>query len=292
MSRNIVESRYLRRLSAFVYTNTIMKAPHVALQLVTCLVLLTGCVKMESSSPEGPRTPELEAGWVTNCVGPAFAQFGGSGPGPDRPVFRVGAQLVFAVPKSYQPNAARIDHELGECRKISDLPSSDYLAFGFAGSWSAGHKREVVPPTPDHLQPDRVAVMITRSFPSALSAEEQRELERIVERERLRDLQGDAREIAGLTCVVPKIPYYPWFFCSGPRSADSKPVKLRFMQKSAQFVLILADYDSSRYGGVHVFLKALTSDISHWRSIDDGMWRLLSDWNVLPAAESQAGPRS
>jgi len=133
--------------------------------------------------------------------------------------------------------------------------------------------------------------MVNREFPSTLAAEEQRKVEQIVQREHLRNLQGGAREIAGLTCIVPQIPYYPWFFCSGPRSGDSKPVKLQFTQKSAQFVLILADYDSSRYGGVQVFWKALTSDISHWRNIDDEMWRLLTDWNVLPLTESQAGPR-
>lgn len=38
---------------------------------------------LKSSSPEGVLTPELKAGWVTNCAGPAFGQFGGSGPGPD-----------------------------------------------------------------------------------------------------------------------------------------------------------------------------------------------------------------
>lgn len=130
---------------------------------------ITGC-----DSP--PPDPQLALGWVTNCAGPEFSRFGGSGPGPDRPVFRVGVQLVFAVPRSYQPSARRIDHKLGDCRTISDLPSSDYLGFEFAGSWSAGYKREDVPPLTDHLQPDRVAVMINPAFFSTLSTKEQREI--------------------------------------------------------------------------------------------------------------------
>jgi len=236
-------------------------------------------------------TPELKAGWVTNCAGPEFRRFGGSGPGPDRPVFRVGAQLVFAVPRSYQPYAARIDHEPGECRKISDLPSSYYLGFVFAGSWSGGYRREDVPLVSDHSQPDQVGVMITRESPFTRSAKEQREVEQMLQKERLRDLHGVAREIAGLTCIVPQVPYYGWVFCSGTPSGDPRPVTLQFLQTNAQFVLIMVDYDSSRYGGVHVFCKALTSDISHWRNIDDEMWRLLADWKVLPLTESQTGPR-
>ena len=234
------------------------------------IATITGC---DSHPPD----PQLGWGWVTNCAGPAFSRFGGSGPGPDRPVFRVADQLVVAVPKSYRPYATPINRGPGECRKISDLPPANYLGFVFVGNWSAVYKREDVPPD---LRPDRVVVRIDREFPSPLSAEDQRKIEQIGQEYHLRDLQGGAREIAGLTCIVPKIPYYAWFSCSGPRSGDSKLVKLRFTQENAHFVLILADYASSRYGGVHVFWKALTSDISHWRNIDDEMWRLLTDWNL------------
>jgi hypothetical protein len=56
---------------------------------------------METPPSETSRTPEMEAGWVTNCAGPEFSKFGGAGPGPERPLFKVTDQLVLAIPKEH-----------------------------------------------------------------------------------------------------------------------------------------------------------------------------------------------
>jgi hypothetical protein len=265
---------------------SVSNAPY--LSATGAIVLAALVIAITTSCNSHVPSPQLGWGWVTNCAGPEFSKFGGSGPGPQRPVFRITDQLVPAVPKNYRPYGTAIDREPRECRTINDLPRSNFLGFVFAGNWSAGYKREDVPSLPDlaakDVRPDLVTVRIDRESPITRSAEEQQKIDEMLREAHARDLQGGAREVAGLTCVVPKIPYYPWFFCSGPRSVGSELVKLQFKQENSSFVLILADYSSSRYGGTRIYWKTVISDISHWRDIDQEMWRLLADWNLLGSA--------
>ena len=52
--------------------------------------------------------------------------------------------------------------------------------------------------------------------------------------------------------TLPQSELYPWFFCSGERTEGGELVALRYRQMNASFVLMLADYESAKYGGTHV----------------------------------------
>jgi hypothetical protein len=86
------------------------------------------------------------------------------------------------------------------------------------------------------------------------------------------------REIAGLKCA-------DW--CVGPTGVDT--MHLRYWQRSPSFVEIHATYTSSRYGGLLVWWHTYTSDVAHWRDIDDEVWKLVAQWNLLDNAESATG---
>jgi hypothetical protein len=250
-------------------------------------VLMTSCDSNSSN-------PQLDSGWVTNCAGPAFIRFsqdGRPGPGPDRPVFRINDQLVLAVPKKNQPVANSIDRPPAECKDVRDLPPAGFLFFAFSGHWSSGYKAEDVPSIGgESVHPDLVTVRIQPEVPSTFSAEEQQKIAQIL-REQQRNFSEGPREIGGLTCFVPKMRSFPYIACSGSRPGDSDVVKLRFKQVSASFVLLQANYASSRYGGIHVYWQTTTSEVSHWREVEEEIWRLLTDWNVLSNNGANGEPR-
>jgi hypothetical protein len=245
--------------------------------------------------PDGQEA-RLANGWVTNCTGPAFSRFsqgGNAGPGPERPVFKVNDQLVLAVPKKNWPSAGRFDRAPPECRQISDLPLAHYLYFVISGNWSQGYRPEDIPIVGGRkdFEPDVVTVRIEREMPSKLSVEEQQR----IDQERWEGLQYDSterREIGGLTCFVPKGWGPVLGFCSGRRTASDPDVTaLRYRKDSAiPFVLLLADYRSSRHGGIHVYWKVWTSDVSHVLDIDSAIWKSIEDWNLLnhPGAQADA----
>jgi hypothetical protein len=94
------------------------------------LLAMLAAVSVTTSCDNSPT--ELANGWVTNCSGAEFSQFsqsGGSGLGPDRPVFKINDQLVIAVPKINSPSANGIDSAPRACRKRSDLPPVNFLVF-------------------------------------------------------------------------------------------------------------------------------------------------------------------
>jgi hypothetical protein len=245
-------------------------------------MLATAVVAMSCDSH--PRDPNLERGWVTNCVGPDFSklsQNGSAGPGPDRPVFRINDQLVVAVPKKNQPVANSIDRPPAECKNVRDLPPAGFLFFAFSGNWSSGYKAEDVPWIGgERVRPDLVTVRIQPEIPSTLSAEERQKIDKLI-REQQRNFSEGPREIGGLTCFVPKMRSFPYVECSGSRPGDSDLVKLRFKRVGASFVLLQADYPSSRYGGIHVYWQTTTSDVSHWRDIEEETWKSVAEWNLL-----------
>jgi len=127
-----------------------------------------------------------------------------------------------------------------------------------------------------------VAVRIDHQPPRPkLSAEERKQSEQMY-REIQQSFNAEAHGIAGLKCAG---------WCSGPNGSDT--VKLKYWQRTASFVEIQASYDSARYGGLSVWWKCFTSDISHWRDIDDEVWKLVAQWNLLDNAESaRAGSHS
>jgi hypothetical protein len=252
---------------------------------------LTSC---DSDSRTDARNPQLANGWVTNCTGPAFSRFsqgGNAGPGPERPVFRINDQLVLAVPKKNWPSAGKFDREPPACRQISDLPPAPYLYFVISGNWSAGYKPEDVPIVGGNkqFQPDIVTVRIEREIPSKLSVEEQQRWDQ-GRREGLQYHSTERREMGGLTCFVPEGQGPEWGFCYGSRTkADPDVTELRYRKDSGiPFVLLLADYPSSRHGGIHMYSQVWTSDVSHALDIDAAIWKSIEDWNLLNKPAAQA----
>jgi len=234
--------------------------------------------------------PRLEAGWVTNCAGPAFSKFGGSSPGPDRPVFRVTDKLVLAVPKEFRPVSGRIDREPSKCAQISDLPRNVLLEFILQGDWSAGSSLADIPTVSGNLKmfrPDRVWVRIEKDIRPRISPEEEREFDEI-DAAYARDTYIGQRDIAGLTCPISKH-VGELSHCSGKRNpSDLDVVKLRYNDHSASsFILIQSDYVSSRFGGILVYWQAWTSDVSHWRDIEDAIWKHVAEWNLLSTGRAQ-----
>ena len=158
-----------------------------------------------------------------------------------------------------------------------------YLYVSLQGKWSSGYNPNDVPTVDGtaqapHVQPDRVNVRIERPPPHPRwSAEERKQWEQI-DRQEQQTFNAKAREIAGLKCA-------DW--CVGPAGVDT--VHLRYWQRGPSFVEIHASYTSSRYGGLLVWWHTYTSDISHWRDVDDEVWRLVAQWNLLDNAESATG---
>lgn len=251
--------------------------------------IVTGC---DSES----RNPQLANGWVTNCSGPVFSRFsqgGNAGPGPELPVFKINDQLVLAIPKKNWPSAGKFDREPRECRRISDLPPAPYLYFVISGNWSTGYKPEDVPIVggDKEFKPDVVTVRIEREVPSKFSEEEQHRVRRLLQEWQKQDAIG-TREIGSLTCFVPKTGL-DWTSCSGTRSkTDPDITELRYRKYSATpFILVLADYPSSHHGGIHMYWKAWTSDVSHALDIDAAIWKSIEDWNLLDNTAAQAAQR-
>jgi hypothetical protein len=263
------------------------------LSAMTISTIMTGC---DNGNPT--RDSKLEAGWVTNCVGPVFSSIspvGTVGPGLEQPVFRVTDQLVLAVPEGNRPYADKIDHEPRECRKVSDLPSAHFLHFVIKGNWSAGYNPQDIPTEDGHKQfdPDYVTVRIEPaiSIPSKWTAEEERTAEQLQEKFKRENYTGTA-EIGGLTCLLPKPGLS--FSCSGRRAqSDPDVVELGYMAHSApHFVLVQAKYVSSRYGGIQVYWETWTLDPPiHALDIDAAIWKAIEDWNLLSRPDTQTEPR-
>jgi hypothetical protein len=259
----------------------------MVIAMLAAVTVTTGC-------DNSPQNPELANGWATNCSGPEFSRFsqgGGAGPGPNRPVFKINDQLVLAVPKTNWPSA-HIDALAKECRKISDLPPADFLYFVIQGNWSEGYRPEDIPivgGTKMFLQ-DVATVRIERTTPSKFSEEEQQEIKRIL-REAQQENTIGTREIGGLTCRIPKPPMN-WFHCNGNRTAaDPDGTKLEYRTyPSTPFVLVIADYDSSQYGGIHVYWKAWILDASRALDVDRAVWNSLADWNLVTEPENKIEP--
>jgi hypothetical protein len=235
-------------------------------------------------------SPQLNNGWVTNCTGAAFGRFsqdGNSGPGPERPVFKISDELVLAVPKRNWPSAGKFDRVPSECRQISDLPLAPYLYFVISGNWSAGYKPEEVPIVGGNkqFQPDIITVRIQRAITNPLSVEDQNKAKEILREFHKKEGEG-SREIGGLTCSVPKYAGSPPH-CSGRR--PNSELNLFFSSYSATpFVFVNADYPSSHYGKIQVYWQGWISDVSHSIDIDAAIWKSIEDWDLLNNSGAQA----
>ena len=244
-----------------------------------------------------PHNPQLERGWVTNCAGPDFSKFahnGAPGPGPDRPLFRINDQLVLAVPKEHRPDSEIIPREPITCTKVSDLPEVHWVEFLVQGDWSAGYEPKEIPNDKGGLKqfrPDRVWVRIEAESwrDENFTLEHQREINQEIDQHTWRFANPDGAstfEVGALTCTQS--------YCYGSANKNKPDVPRFNYHKYAytSFVLVQGDYPSSRYGRIHVYWQAWTSDISHGTDIDDTVWKTLAEWNVPALKEPQSGPRS
>jgi hypothetical protein len=252
------------------------------------------------NSPPEPRqdSPEyrLKNGWVTNCTGPAFSAFPQNAkavPGAEQPLFKINDELVLAIPKKNWPSAAGIDSEPTVCRNINDLPSAPYVTFVVSGNWSEGYGPKDVPMLggSKQFQPDVVAVRVEQES-NKLSAEEERQRQLSLKENLQQDSTG-LRTVGPLTCLVPKNWGPEWTVCLGsPSEADAYFTVLRYRSYDATpFILVLADYPSSRYGRIRVYWKAWTSDVSHVADIDAAVWKSIEDWSLPNQASVQAETR-
>jgi hypothetical protein len=141
------------------------------------------------------------------------------------------------------------------------------------------------------LQPGVVTVFIQRQPPSKSSEAEQQQLEQAWQGA-LKQGSTGTREIGGLTCFVPK-PGWEWSFCSGKQTtSDSDVTSYRYRRYGATpFALLIADNESSRYGGIYVHWTVLTVDVSHALDIDRAVWNSLADWNLVTEPENKTEPR-
>jgi hypothetical protein len=265
----------------------------IALVILAIAGTLSACDSDSSS-------PQLANGWVTNCSGPDFSKFSqtsSTGPGSSRPVFRVTDQLVLAVPKGNWPSAGRIEHQPRKCRAISDLPQVHYLYFVIQGNWSGVYNPNDVPLAGGKkaFLPDAVTVRVEREPPSKLSTEEQRGMDQIGAKH-WNDLPNK-REIGGWICGRYFMPRDPntkgGWTCHGQR-APSDPDTIRVetkSYKSSPFVLLDADYESSHYGGIHVYWMVWTLDVAHARDIDQAIWNSLTEWNLIDNNDTPSSPR-
>jgi len=232
---------------------------------------------------------QLANGWVTNCSGPEFGRLPRGenvGLGPERPVFRVTDQLVPAVPKGNWPSAGRLEHQPRECHAISDLPQVNHLYFVIQGNWTGSYNPNDIPSAGGKKEflPDAVTVRIEPLPPNKFSIEEQREVDQRVAKH-WNDL-ANKHEIGGLICGRDYIPPDPsrkgGWTCHGQRTpSDPDIIKLDTKSYRSPFVLIDADYESSHYGGIHVYWMVWTSDVVHARDIDQAIWKSLAEWNLV-----------
>jgi hypothetical protein len=243
-----------------------------------------------------PRNPQWERGWVTDCVGPEFSKSavnGATGPGSERPVFKINRQLVVAVPKRYWPNAGSLGHEPRTCTMLSDLPTAEHLYFYLQGNWSSGYDPREVPIANGvkQFRPDFVTVRIERAQPETRSAGDLAKM-REISADALRENSIGTRTFGSLTCFVPK-PAAVFYSCSGHRSqTDAEIINLRFRDYTdTSFLLVQANYVSPRYGGIQVYWNAWILDPSHASEIDAAIWKLIEDWNLLNKTEVRPEPR-
>lgn len=232
------------------------------------------------------RDPRLANGWVRNCEGPEFSKLSLNRP-VDRnslpPVFKITDKLVLAVPQQQVPSSASIEREPSNCHKIADLPFVPYLYFVIKGRWSEGRLVEDAPNIDvqrgDAL--DLVTVRLEQEPGGAISTKETEKKNLQLREWQRRDSSG-TRDIGGLSCFIPKAAF-GWTDCSGRRSADSgDSTVLTYKQYgTTPYILVLADYTSPQYGGIHVYWKVVTASDLYLLDIDRAVWSSIKSWNLV-----------
>jgi len=258
----------------------------VALPLALALASLTGACDSSNSGPNSPQW-RLERGWITNCTGPEFSRFaqnGARGPGPNRPIFRINDQLVLAIPSEHWPYTQSIEREPRECAKLGDLPPVGFVVFYFQGHWSAGYKPSDVPLIDGtRATPDWVWVRVERKEDDSKLSAADRQYAEEHRRNFMEEDRKRGRQVAGLTCSM---------VCWGDPLPGSEPnpdvVSLKYYQRNSSFVQIYTDYRSHKYGGTRMYWIAVTSDLAHWRAIDDEVWKRVAEWNLLKQGQPDA----
>jgi hypothetical protein len=280
------------RLLAIAFRTT---ARGIPVSNVTNLFAILAIAGTLAACNSGSPSPELANGWVTNCRGPQFSKFsrdGSVGPGPARPVFKIANQFVLAVPAGNWPSTERIERVPRACRSLSDLPEIPYLYFVIRGNWSGSYNPKDIPLDGGRKQflPDVVTVRIERETLGTSSIEDQ---SRIASVKAFYDNLLSKQEIGGLTCGRNRIASDPnlkgGLFCSGHRTpADPDTIAFKTFSYDTPFVLIDANYASTRYGGIHVYWSVWTVDVAQGRDIDQAVWKSLTEWNLIEGNDASS----
>ena len=253
------------------------------------------------NAPVDARKAELDAGWVTNCIGSEFValkDFDGKPDPARRAVFRINGQLVLSIPISQSPYGMSLDRTPMKCEKIANLPITSFVHFALQarGSASPGEgssQRINGADGPSTVSPDYLNVRIDLRGPDAAepgaagsfppNVEERIEggnaypsLRQYVESQSFEDLHCSRIGPGG-----------DWQ-CLGKRHEGGAPeifFKYSEFPPDRRFVQIYANYYSTKYGGIDVNWHTVTSSVSNWREIDDEVWKHLDEWNLERATE-------
>ena len=169
------------------------------------------------------------------------------------------------------------------CEKISDLPVAAFVSFVITGDWSSGYNQADIPTNGGikQFQPDVVGARVEREAPSKESAEDQRYRNELI-KGGLEYGATERRKIGLLSCFVPGSWGSGWLYCSGHRAEGDPDVTSLRVRKygDTPFELLLADYVSSRYGGIHVYWQVWVKDEAHVLDIDTAIWKSIEGWNL------------
>jgi hypothetical protein len=168
------------------------------------------------------------------------------------------------------------------------LTAVPFLYFAISGNWSQGYKPTDVLSVNGvpQFQPDVVTVRIEPSTKKIQSAKDKETLQEEL-RKWEKEFTSGTREFGGLTCHTPKPPL-PFSYCSGKREpSDPDIVDLQYRDYAATpFVLVQAQYTSTRYGGIDVYWQAWILDVSHALEIDAAIWKSIENWNLESTAQA------
>jgi hypothetical protein len=102
---------------------------------------------------------------------------------------------------------------------------------------------------------------------------------------------NDHKDMYGLRCYQGRI-LTDRIACYGRRDTANREDILLYVAvppyAPGVFPVLQARYFTTRYGGVRIAWRTHVSNLPRWHDIDAGIWKLIDQWNVAPAA----GPRT
>ncbi|HEV8018824.1 MAG TPA: hypothetical protein VGP32_09735 [Steroidobacteraceae bacterium] len=242
--------------------------------LCLCAVAAAGCGKRGST----PRTPGAES-----AQAPREWPQGRSAP------LKVTDQLILAIPLQYELSAihhGEASHALMFAQSDRAEVQFDFFLPDFTGYTLENYQNE--------FDPNKVEVVYLHAGdpheaePGAPGEYPPNMLKRALE-----DLlnPNDHKDMYGLRCYQGRI-LTDRIACYGRRDTANREDILLYVAvppyAPGVFPVLQARYFTTRYGGVRIAWRTHVSNLPRWHDIDAGIWKLIDQWNVAPAA----GPRT